>query len=54
MTALEDRKTVICLIGEATSAGARQAPACSILGASVPCNLTTFVLTFSIAPFSQI
>ena len=34
MTTLEDRKTVIRLIGEATSAGARQAPACSILGLS--------------------
>ena len=34
MTALEERKTVIRLIGEATSAGARQAPACSILGLS--------------------
>ncbi|SOE97706.1 Homeodomain-like domain-containing protein [Burkholderia sp. D7] len=34
MSALEDRKTVIRLIGEAISAGARQAPACSILGLS--------------------
>jgi putative transposase len=34
MTTLEERKTVIGLIGEATLAGARQAPACSILGLS--------------------
>ena len=34
MSALEERKTVIRLIGEATSAGARQASACSILGLS--------------------
>ena len=34
MTALEERKTLIGLISEATFAGARQAPACGILGLS--------------------
>ena len=34
MTALEERKTLIGLISEATLAGARQAPACGILGLS--------------------
>ena len=34
MTPLEERKTLIGLINEATLAGARQAPACSILGLS--------------------
>lgn len=34
MTALEERKTLIGLISEATMAGARQAPACEMLGLS--------------------
>ena len=34
MTTLEERKTLIGLISEATFAGARQAPACGILGFS--------------------
>lgn len=34
MTALEERKTLIGLISEATLAGARQAPACEMLGLS--------------------
>ena len=32
MTSLEERKTLIGLIGEATAAGARQARACGVLG----------------------
>ena len=32
MTALEERNTMIGWIGEATLAGARQAPACKVLG----------------------
>jgi putative transposase len=34
MTTLEERKTLIGLLSEATLAGARQAPACGILGLS--------------------
>lgn len=34
MTGLEERKTLIDLISEATLAGARQAPACEMLGLS--------------------
>jgi hypothetical protein len=34
MTGLEERKTLIGLISEATLAGARQAPACEMLGLS--------------------
>jgi transposase InsO family protein len=34
MTSLEERKTLIGLIGEATAAGARQARACGVLGLS--------------------
>ena len=34
MTGLEERKTLIGLISEATMAGARQAPACEMLGLS--------------------
>lgn len=34
MTSLEERQTLIALINEATTAGARQAPACAMLGLS--------------------
>jgi putative transposase len=34
MTVLEERKTLIGLINEATLAGSRQTPACEVLGLS--------------------
>ena len=34
MTALEERQQVVALVQEAAAAGARQAPACAVLGLS--------------------